>query len=225
MGAEDFHEEYRGIFNTLATRYLVNDYVTERTKVLFILESPHVQELKYGAPVSGSSGASMSRHLFGERYAHLPLGLIVKKNVDEALRRPSIDRVGLMNVCQIPLQAAAYADATLTARHAEFFSALATVRTAGGTSAFTDPRKHAVQQIITGSIRRKLAKLQGQELFLVPCGRFAQSFFRLAAVTSPLWHVIDQVPHPSYNNWSKPQYAAAVERVKQVCADRVPMQP
>ena len=82
MGAEDFHEEYRRLFNTLATRYLVNDYVTERTKVLFILESPHVQELKYGAPVSGPSGASMSRHLFGERFAHLPLGIVVKKNVD-----------------------------------------------------------------------------------------------------------------------------------------------
>ncbi len=219
MGAEDFHEEYRRLFNTLATRYLVNDYVTERTKVLFILESPHVQELKYGAPVSGPSGASMSRHLFGERFAHLPLGIVVKKNVDEALRRPAIDRVGLMNVCQIPLQAAAYADASLTAQHAQFFAALATVRTTGGTTTFTDPRKHAVQQIITGSIRRKLVKLQGQELFIVPCGRFAQAFFRMAAVTSPLWNVIDQVPHPSYNNWSKPQYAAAIERVKEIFAN------
>ena len=219
MGAEDFHEEYRGIFNTLATQYLVNDYVTERTKVLFILESPHVQELKHGAPVSGPSGASMSRHLFGERFAHLPLGIVVKKNVDEALRRPSIDRVGLMNVCQIPLQAAAYADASLTAQHAQFFAALATVRTTGGTTTFADPRKHAVQQIITGSIRRKLVKRQGQELFIVPCGRFAQAFFRLAAVTSPLWNVIDQVPHPSYNNWSKPQYAAAIERVKEIFAN------
>lgn len=219
MGADDFHEEYRGIFNTLATQYLVNDYVTERTKVLFILESPHVQELKHGAPVSGPSGASMSRHLFGERFAHLPLGIVVKKNVDEALRRPSIDRVGLMNVCQIPLQAAAYADASLTAQHVQFFAALATVRTTGGTTTFTDPRKHAVQQIITGSIRRKLVKLQGQELFIVPCGRFAQAFFRLAAVTSPLWNVIDQVPHPSYNNWSKPQYAAAIERVKEIFAN------
>ncbi len=225
MSVESFHEEYRKLFNALAAQYLVSDYVTERTKVLFILESPHVQELKHGAPVSGPSGASMSRHLFGDRFAHLPLGVIVKKNVDEKLLRPSLDRIGLMNVCQIPLQATAYADAALTAQHAPFFAALAAVRTASGAAAFTDPRKQAVQQIIMGSIRRKLAKLTEQELYIVPCGRFAQSFFRLVAVSSPAWVVIDDVPHPSYNNWSKPQYAAAIDRVKLACADQVAAQP
>ena len=36
-------------------------------------ESPHTQELKFGAPVSGASGLSMTHHLFADRF-QIPLG-------------------------------------------------------------------------------------------------------------------------------------------------------
>jgi hypothetical protein len=207
-------EEYRKVFNDLARNYLVQDIVTEHSEFLFLLESPHVQELKYGAPVSGSSGASMTKHLYGDKYEKYPLGILIKKNRDEHLNRPSLNKVGLMNVCQIPMQAAAYQDPGVHERYGEFFKVLEGVRSTNHKLVYPNPVWNVVQEIIVESLRKKLEKLTGRRLVIVPCGRFAQKFFRLAGVQSPLWQVIDGVPHPSYNGWSKSEYAAAIQRLK-----------
>lgn len=204
---------YTEACNLLAKRYLVPDYVSAHSRFVFLLESPHIQELRLGAPVCGASGQSMSAHLFGSAYAHLPLGVIVKRNADEGLDRPSINRIGLMNTCQIPLQASAY-DAVDAAQHADLLAAFAALRTNNARDRYPDERLMAVQTIIVRHLRKKLLHLQNQRLALVPCGRFAQKFLRLAAVTSAHWTIIPDIPHPSYNNWSKPSYH---EPVAELC--------
>ena len=209
----DLKIHYRKQCNALAKDYLVPDFVTDKTKFLFLLESPHVQELLHGAPVSGSSGASMSKYLFGEQYERLALGRIVKKNAVEQLSRPSIDKAGLMNVCQIPLQKAAYSEHDVQRSYAELFAIFASIRSANHKTAFQDPGWNAVQEILAESLRRKLERLRSQVLYIVPCGRFAQKFFRLAGVTSPSWSVIEGIPHPSYNGWSKSEYQPAVQQL------------
>ncbi|ASS74991.1 hypothetical protein CIG75_08310 [Tumebacillus algifaecis] len=207
-------QQLRVIFNELAKEYLVNDLVTEQAQFLFLLESPHVQELKFGAPVSGSSGASMTKHLYGDQYEKYPLGVLIKKNHDEQLNRPSLNKVGLMNVCPIPMQGAAYQSAAVRARYGEFFQVLEGVRSGNNKVVYSNPAWNAVQEILVNSLRKKLVKLQERSLVIVPCGRFAQKFFRLAAVQSTMWQVIEGVPHPSYNGWSKSEYAGAVDRLK-----------
>jgi hypothetical protein len=203
-------EVLRGVFNELAKGYLVEDIVPEQATFLFLLESPHVQELKFGAPVSGSSGTSMTKHLFGEQYEKYPLGILVKKNRDEGLNRPSINKVALMNVCHIPMQGAAYKDEQVRAHYGEFFKILEGVRTSNQKDVFPNPDWNAVQEIIVESLRKKLVKLADRPLYVIPCGRFAQKFFRLAGVNSPQWTIVHGVPHPSYNGWSKSEYANAV---------------
>ncbi|TCP59619.1 hypothetical protein EV586_101851 [Tumebacillus sp. BK434] len=207
-------QELRAIFNELAKNYLVQDLITEQARFMFLLESPHVQELKIGAPVSGSSGASMTKHLYGEQYERFPLGVLLKKNRDDNLNRPSLNKVALMNVCQIPMQAAAYHDPEVRARYGSFFQVLEGVRSANNKLIYSNQTWNEVQEIIVESLRKKLIKLQEHPLVVVPCGRFAQKFFRLAAVQSPLWQVIEGVPHPSYNGWSKSEYAGAVHVLK-----------
>jgi len=206
-------EQIRNLFNQLAQHYLVEDIIPDPATFLFLLESPHVQELKFGAPVSGSSGASMTKHLFGEQYEKYPLGILVKKNRDEELNRPSINKVALMNVCQIPMQGAAYKDPQIRERFAAFFNMLEQVRTQNNRDVFARDDLNAVQAVIVDSLRRKLEKLQDRHLYIVPCGKFAQKFFRLAEVNSPSWTILGGVPHPSYNGWSKSEYGAAVGRL------------
>lgn len=217
MTAQDARAEIKATFrrecNELAARYIVRDIVPEKAAFVFLLESPHIQELRQGAPVSGPSGASMSRHLFGEAYGRLPLGVIVKKNHDEGLHRPSLDRVGLMNVCNIPMQSAAYGDPSMVRAHAGLLRILESLRTAGGSGPYTDVSWTIVQEILVESLRRRLQKLEERRLHIVPCGRFAQKYFALAGMAPPHWQIVHGIPHPSYNNWSKPDYAAAIARL------------
>lgn len=206
-------QRFEDIFDTLANRFYVQSIVTEQSKLIFVLESPHVQEVKFGAPVSGASGATMSKHLFGERY-NKPLGRLVKKNMDEQKDRPALNAIGLMNVCGIPMQRAAYKDRNLTEQYREFFDIMEKVRQNNHQDTFQNESWNALQNLILDRFRDRLEKQKKHECTLVPCGRFAQKFFRLAGVTSTNWYVIDNVPHPSYNSWDRERYRPAVKQVQ-----------
>ncbi len=77
--------------------YFVNDLVYDDVKVVFVLESPHTQEVKNGYPVAGKSGNDMSKVLFG---------------LDEAFGKliyeQAIKNIAIVNVCNYPLQKSAY---------------------------------------------------------------------------------------------------------------------
>ncbi len=217
--SENLYEEYARVARELAQTYRVPDILSPETRLVFVLESPHVQELKFGAPVSGPSGATMTKHLFGDDYARYPLGRLVKKNADDKVHRPRLDRIGLMNVCNIPMQAAAYDNQEVVETYGRWMQAMATLRSSNQTDQYRDKHVEAVQAVLVHSLRRKLQSLIGRPLTLVPCGRFAQKFFRLAGVHSPGWIVIDGVPHPSYNSWDRAQYQDVIGRVCQVLND------
>ncbi|WP_304459688.1 uracil-DNA glycosylase family protein [Alicyclobacillus sendaiensis] len=208
----DLVNTFADLVDILSKDYGVPDIVLETSTVLFILESPHRQELKHGAPVAGSSGATMSRHIFGPEYGHLPLGRMVKKNAEMGAKRPRLSAIGLINVCNIPLQQAAY-PRDIQARYADWFKAMNAVRTQNQKMSFADPLEQDIQSYLAMHLRKKLQSYRGQSLTFVPCGRFAQKFFALADVDDEKWTVIDGVPHPSYNSWDRAQYARAVERV------------
>ncbi|MCY0869623.1 MAG: hypothetical protein OWT27_03420, partial [Firmicutes bacterium] len=117
---------------------------------------------------------------------------------------------GLMNACQIPLQASAYSEVDRV-QYADLLAAFASLRTDNARDRYADGRLMAVQTIVAQHLRKKLLRLQSRNLTLVPCGRFAQKFLRLAEVTSQNWTIIPNIPHPSYNNWSKPSYRDSVD--------------
>lgn len=198
----------------LAERFTVPDLVRDTSAGIFILESPHVQELRHGAPVAGPSGATMTRHLFGEPYARLPLGRIVKKNFEEGLGRPSLDRVGILNVCPVPMQRTAYPNARAAEENREVFDALEGLRQANAKTEYGDAAWREAQEWILEDFRRRLRGLVDRPCAVVPCGRFAQKFFRLADVRSPHWTVVEGIPHPSYNSWDRAEYRFAIERLK-----------
>lgn len=203
------------IFNILSNDYLVPDIVLPTSTCIFILESPHVQEVIHRAPVAGSSGNTMSKHIFGAEYGRLPLGLLVKKNAETQANRPRLNGIGLVNVCNIPLQKAAYKKGLAFAGMDDWFTAMAYVRTNNQRDAFPNPQHMAIQDWLVTNFRTKLMLFQASPITFIPCGRFAQKFFRLADVHSPYWRIIENVPHPSYNSWDREQYQCQMNAIKE----------
>lgn len=204
---------YEEIFDEIEKDFYVKSWISEETRMIFILESPHVQELKYGAPVSGSSGATMSKKIFGEKY-HKPLGRLIKKNHEEQLESSSLSVIGLMNICGVPMQRKAYGGHENVEKHSAFFDVLEAVRSNNQKDVYRDPNRNFMQDAILRRFQERLARHIDRPCTMVPCGKFAQKFYRLANMKSELWEVIEGVPHPSYNSWDRERYQPVIRQVQ-----------
>jgi len=212
-------------FNELMKTHQVDGFVADHTQHVFVLESPHIEEIKHGMPVSGSSGKSMSSVLFNNRML-LPLGRLVKKNQTENMGDVLLDKIGLMNVCNIPMQKSAYEDPEVvslrgkvdTVKYEDFFRFLERVRT-NQTALYATPECNKLQEIILADFKKRMEPFVGRKLTFIPCGKFANKFFRMLDLDMSSWTVVYDVPHPSYNNWEKPIYAERIKHMKQILGD------
>ncbi|MFB5191662.1 hypothetical protein [Alicyclobacillus fastidiosus] len=203
------------IVSRFAKDYYVPDILLPTSSCIFVLESPHVQEVKHGAPVAGSSGATMSKHLFSSEYAKRPLGLLVAENAHARADEPRLNGIGLINVCNVPLQKSAYGATPPASIADDWFADMEYVRSNNQRVRYQSDRQNEIQDWLTANVRTKLLTFRGRKLTLIPCGRFAQKYVRLAAVQDDQWEVIDDVPHPSYNSWDRPRYQAQIAAVQQ----------
>lgn len=208
------------IFNNLMRTHKVDGFVSDNTEHIFVLESPHIEEIKFGMPVSGSSGKSMSSVLFNNRML-LPLGRLVKKNQTENMGDTLLDKIGLMNVCNIPMQRSAYENREVinlrgsvdTDEYADFFRFMERVRT-NQTAVYATAECNKLQEVILADFKKRIEPLVGKKVTFIPCGKFANKFFRMLDLDMSSWTVVYDVPHPSYNNWEKVAYAAHIDRMK-----------
>lgn len=181
-------------------KYVVNDIVDEDTKVIFVLESPHTQEVKNGYPVAGKSGVDMSLVLFN---ISEPFGKLVYEK--------KLQNMGLLNISNLPLQKSAYQNPE--AKVLEFFE---TIRQN------PKPRKHAKGGInlvidkMLKNFQNRLEKHKDKKIVL--CGRFAQNAFDVVFNDSDFEAVL-RVPHPSFNNWRKVRYQTDIEQLKEFIKD------
>jgi hypothetical protein len=177
--------------------YFVDDILYEDTKVIFVLESPHTQEVKNGYPVAGKSGVDMSLVLFNQNE---PFGKLVKEH--------KLPHLGLCNISNYPLQKSAYAEDDRDAKVLEFFE---TIRQN------PKPRKSAkgginlVIEKMLSNFKERLEKHKDKKIVL--CGRFAQNAFDVVFRDDEFQAVL-RVPHPSFNNWRKARYADDIEALK-----------
>jgi hypothetical protein len=187
-------------FQEIAAEYRVPDLLPDNARIVFLLESPHTQELLHGVPVAGLSGGSMAKHLLG---VSGKLGVVVKSD-------PERYGIGLMNVCPIPMQTNAYADTSVQpAAHGAFFPVLEGLR-ASRKKGLELSDWNELQALILDNLRTRLRALVDRSLLFVPCGAFAQKYFELADVRSPNWRIVPDVPHPSFNNWDKERYRETI---------------
>jgi len=187
--------------------YVVNDIVHDTTKIIFILESPHVYEVKNGYPVAGKSGKDMSKVLFNNStFQEQPFGkLIYEKRVVD---------FGIVNISNIPLQELAYAPLTenmQTPFHKNLFKNFSLFRQ----NPLLRKKASSLNDMIEIFYKDFTARLKPyQDKKIVLCGAFAQKVFYANFHKEHFLDLIE-VPHPSFNNWQKEKYKKDIESLKE----------
>jgi hypothetical protein len=189
----------------LESNYVVEDLICNETRILFILESPHKDEIRYGIPVAGRAGSTMTKVLFQEE---LPLGRYLKENWEMQKQK----QFGIMNVCNIPMQRTAYGETGNNEMHKVVFDAIERVRTSTTKGKFKDEMMNQVQEYIEGNLQQRLDQLKDRKLLVIPCGKFAEKYLK-RMVLSDKWVVLWGIPHPSYNSWVQEKYRKQIEQL------------
>lgn len=184
-------------FRILKDTYSVKDLIPTDARFLFILESPHKEELKNGIPVAGSSGKMMTKIIFGESMSE-PIGLLVSSRIGRS-EEQKLSQIALLNVSPIPMQAAAYSAAD-QAKHIKFLSILEKIRV-NLSANYRDPDWNYVRDLIRTDFGIRLAALLHRELCIIPCGKFASHHYFDSGILGKKWSEISGVPHPSRNQW------------------------
>lgn len=206
-------ESFKKIIEILSEHYSIQPIIPKTATFIFILESPHVHELKHQAPVAGSSGKTMASTLLGESF-NKPLGLLIKENIASGFKSKRLNKIGIMNVSNIPLQRKAYENPTLIQRYDTFFNLLEKLRTTNQKTTYTSAEMMELQQVLLMWFNQQLETLVDWNCTIVPCGRFAQKFYHLSTVRGDGWKVIYDVPHPSYNSWNQAKYKQKIEELQ-----------
>ena len=233
------------------SRYFVKDQ-TDNPEMRFVLlcESPHIHETYHGVPLAGKSGSSVTKFLAIEALGitdtfcyhptgpYHPLGRILKEcreNEDNNYDNRFL-KLGVMNVCQLPLQKSVYEEDIQT-NCATLFSCLKTIR--NGPSVEICNRKcettKMVENAIFGDFLERwngiMCRFGEDETrkLLVPCGEFAKAFCDKGGIQDCLPSQIEfeteTIPHPSYNQWSdSTQIRQLATRIQGMLNDDQPLQ-
>ena len=154
--------------------YVVPDLNLDNADTIFVLESPHINEVKKRYPAAGSSGVNMSNFLFEEAdIQQIPLGkLICSKRVTQ---------YGIMNISNIPLQEKVYksSDINDVMKNLFWIRDRITKDKNAITAEFEDSReiKNHLIMLLLKSFTKRLNALSLQDKDIVLCGNFAQAFY------------------------------------------------
>lgn len=183
-------------------------------EVLLILESPHVDELKTGIPLSGIAGHAAFSYLFPKTASSSPLGPFIAD-----LHSNGDGRVAIVNASPVPLQKAAFKDHPFTpALSQPEWELLEKART-NRANAISGIRRTAVADVnkeILYTLQRRVDTLHVKEdVLIVPAGRFAQRTWHSIAIPSSWsrWRLLP-VLHPANNWWARTKNQNEILRLK-----------
>lgn len=184
--------------NMLATldKWVVSDVPGDlgQAEFVFILESPHTAELRTHYPAAGTAGKAMAKFLTGSNAR--AFGPLIAGGATGS-------KYGIVNVCPVPMQALAYAGA-LNPEQQEIVRQLGLMR---------NPERKSIDAALYAEVlenfSHRLART-GSTARIIPCGKFARK--ALAGVRAGNTY---DIPHPSFGNWHKKKYKAAMEQLKE----------
>ncbi len=175
--------------------YFVPDALHVENKVIFVLESPHTQEVKNGYPVAGKSGVDMSKVLFA---------------LDEAfgklVHEKKVTNIGILNVCNYPMQLSAYTCSLSTSREMQYFEK---IRQNPKQRKKPNPINDVIQNMMD-DFKSRLSLHVDKKLVL--CGNFAQSAFDSVLEEDDFKEVL-RVPHPSFNQWKRQSNKEVIDKL------------
>lgn len=188
-----------------AENYFVNDLIYDDTETIFVLESPHVDEVKNGYPVAGKSGKDMSKILIQDiNLKHQPFGKLIYER--------EIQKFGILNISNIPLQKTAYDlnDTDISSLHVEpIFKDFALFRQ-NPSLRKKDCRVNNLIKLFQEDFTKRLSPHKDKKIVL--CGGFVHKIFHDIFKSDDFKEIIE-VPHPSFNNWSKAKYRQKIEKL------------
>jgi hypothetical protein len=165
-----------GFPNCFVERYFISDLARNlpETRYVLVLESPHTDEVNSGYPLAGSAGKNIAEILCDDK------STAYGKKLSED---PKLG-IGIMNVCQIPMQFSAYCYRDLQELSTSNLIDLAIIfhiRASIQTKTFEKPPKikHCPDrhEYMLNKIKDSLkARLPPSEVKIISCGHVASSF-------------------------------------------------
>ena len=163
-------------------KYRVDDINIENAEVIFVLESPHKDEIEKGYPVAGKTGKNMSSILFDKN--HNALGKLI---YDELIKKKngkkydnSILKFGIINISSIPLQKKIYQDNEIFCLKNLFWLRENITRDKNAINRnFKKDKKEKNQliQLLIDSLKLRILSINRK---IILCGNFSQAFYKKA---------------------------------------------
>lgn len=196
------------IYRFLKSEYKVENLNIQNSKYIFVLESPHTEELKNGVPVAGGSGKLMTKYIFDEydKKSNIAIGIYIR---DKHQKDEKVSRFGIVNISNIPMQAKAYPQ-DIQNEYGEFLRILEKLR--------KNPKRlsedeQMVKDMLILDLKEEIGKTREKSIF-IPCGKTAQEYFEYIIDEIDEDRVIREIPHPSFGNWAKKKYEKNIMSMK-----------
>lgn len=185
--------------------YYGNTIFKEGIHYIFIFESPHIDEVKCGLPLSGRAGKSAMKNLFpNNKDKKISLGKFVSE---------SEINISIMNVSEFPLQKIAYNNAKYKNESGtdkyikENVEAIEwkTIESIRKSKKYCDEKySHCILGEFQIRLNEQINKLEESNIKykIIACGTFAHVFVK-KALNQEKNSKIAFVYHPSYGWWGK----------------------
>lgn len=177
--------------------YLVEDLIldTSKIKIVFVLESPYLEEVIHKHPIAGSSGLSMSTTL-GECCdvidSSIPLGCQIKQN--------NIVEIGVINCSQYPLDKKVYSCNMETDKSP--FREYEIIRKSPSVKNSKNLKANEKNKELLANFKARVARLVflNKRILFIPCGAMARNYIEECSLKHD--NIFQyKTPHPSRNQW------------------------
>ncbi|MEA3228546.1 MAG: hypothetical protein U9P38_05665 [Campylobacterota bacterium] len=191
--------------------YFVNDLLYDDTEIVFVLESPHVYEVKNGYPVAGKSGKDMSKVLVQDE-------ALKNDSFGKLVYEQKIQKFGIVNISNIPLQELAYSteDSNFSKLPTQLIFKDFVLFRQNPSLRKKDCRVNKLIKIFQEDFAKRLSPHRDKKIVL--CGGFVHKIFN-DTFSHEEFRATIEVPHPSFNNWSKLKYKEKIEQLKEFIKD------
>lgn len=181
------------LFKEYYEKYKIKDIISNNIRYIFVLESPHNDEVNIKHPVAGKSGIDMAKFI-GIGNGNISLGKYCKENKDKG--------ISIINVSSAPLQKVTILEKSYTDLINEVDKSIRVGYKNYGNH--KDDKINKIEEFILTDFKNRLNELSiNEETQIIVCGKFAESYIKKIKVKNVNNDNILCVPHPARNQWNK----------------------
>lgn len=188
---------HNGAFMLLAD-FKVNDLqsINHKNVVLFVLESPHIDEFVHRHPIAGQAGKRLLSLL-------LKAGVLLENSSDDPLgcqiKHGLVKNIGVINASQVPLDKGFYCTQDDTVRELSMIKK----RLEKTTQKHYVPRIGLESALFLDFTARLKSSVSESTKMIIPLGHLASNFVKsVEGIHCPIHYGVN---HPSSRDWDSPK--------------------